>query len=155
MTLLSIIIPAIKGYLDARDGGLIFGRGRGGQKMCLTLLFWFLVVVGSFFAFSGLYEYFNSIYTPVFAKGYMAGACFALSIGGWALSWLVKRIASFFQRSTAPTVDSHTIEEQVAHIVKVIQTDGVQLIQKHPLAALLVGVSVGLLSGIVPLTKKK
>ncbi|MDP3641371.1 MAG: hypothetical protein Q8R43_02930, partial [Alphaproteobacteria bacterium] len=89
------------------------------------------------------------------AKGYMGLACFALSIGGWTLSFIIKGVVSFFQKSETPAVDSSSIEEQAKHIVKLIQTDGVELIQKYPLAALLISVSVGLLSGIVPLTKQK
>lgn len=130
------------------------GGCRSSQKMGLVL-FWLIAVMGGFFALSGVYEYFSSVYTPVFAKGYMALVCFTLSVGGWILSFVIQGIISFFQKPKAPPVDPQSIEEQAKHIIKVIQTDGVHLIKQHPFAALLIGVSVGLLSGMVPFSKQK
>lgn len=154
MALFSIAIPAIKGYLDARGSALMSGGCRSGQAIG-AVLFWLIAVIGGFFALSGMYEYFNSKYNPVFAKGYMALACFTLSIGGWILSFMIKEIISFFQKPKALAVGSHSIEEQAKHIINIIQTDGAQLIKQHPFATLLIGVSLGLLSGIVPFTKQK
>ena len=154
MTLFSVAIPAIKGYLDAKGSAFASGWCRSSQKMG-TVLFWLIAVMGVFFALSGLYEYFNTIYTPVYAKGYMAGACFTLSIGGWALTLIVQGVISFFQKSKTPTVSSDSLEEQAKHLVKVIQTDGTNLVKQHPFAAILIGLSVGLLSGMVPFSKQK
>jgi hypothetical protein len=154
MALFSIAIPAIKGYLDAKGGALMSGGYCGGQKMSFAL-FWLIAVIGGFFALSGLYEYFNSIYTPILAKGYMALACFAFSIGGWILTFLINGIVSFFQKKKTPAVDLHAIEEHVKDIVKTVQSDGAQLIKQHPFASLLMGASVGLLSGMVLFTKQK
>jgi hypothetical protein len=119
------------------------------------VLFWLIAVIGGFFALSGMYEYFSSIYTPVLAKGYMALACFTISIGGWILSVLINGIVSFFQKPKTPAVDLHAIEEHVKDIVKTVQADGSQLIKQHPFAALLMGASVGLLSGMALFTKQK
>ncbi len=154
MTFFSIVIPAIKAYLDARGGSLMSGVCRGSQKKGFVL-FWLIAVMGGFFALSALYEYFNTIYTPVFAKGYMAGACFTLSIGGWVLSLVIQGIISFFQKSKTPTVSSHSLEEQAKYLIKIIQTDGTNLVKQYPFAAILIGLSVGLLSGMVPFSKQK
>lgn len=154
MTFFSLVVPAIKGYLDAKSDAFRSGWCRSSQKMG-TVLFWLIAVMGGFFALSGLYEYLNNVYTPVYAKGYMALVCFTLSIGGWVLSLVIQGIVSFFQKPKMPAIDLNSIEEQAKHVVKVIQTDGTNLVKQHPFAALLIGISVGLLSGMVPFSKRK
>lgn len=146
MALVSLIGPLLKGLLGAKSDDLTSGDSRTCSKMLIGI-FWVVAVMGGFFALSGLYEYFNSIYPPVYAKGYMAGACFFLSIGGYILYSFVKWIISFFQKpKTLPAV-VNSVEHEAFDMMKVIQNEGLQLVKQHPFAAALIGITVGLLSG--------
>jgi hypothetical protein len=152
MAFFSLVIPAIRGYLNVKANALTCGWCRSSEKICF-ILFWLIAVMGAFFALSGGWEYLSSNYTSVRAKSYMALACFTLSIGGGISYFFIKGVLSFFQRSKVPETDS--FEQRAKNIVKLIQSDGVELIKHHPFAALLIGVSVGLLSGMTPLSKEK
>lgn len=154
MALISLIGPLLKGLLGAKSDDLTSGDSRTCSKM-LFGIFWVIAVMGGFFALSGLYEYFNSIYPPAYAKGYMALACFALSIGGWVLYSFIKWIISLFQKPKALPAVVNTIEHQALDVMKVIQDEGLQLIKQHPFAAALIGVTIGLLSGSSTFSKHK
>lgn len=153
MALLSLIGPILKGILGAKSDDLT-ARGSHSCSKMLFVLFWVIAVMGGFFALSGLYEYFNSIYSPVSAKGYMALACFTLSIGGSILYRISKWIVSRFQKPKGLPAVVNTVEHQAIDMMKVIQAEGLQLIKQHPFAAALVGLTIGLLSGTSSFTKK-
>lgn len=110
--------------------------------------------MGGFFALSGVYGYFNSLYDPVYAKAYMALTCFALSIGGAILYYLINWIISFFQKPKALPAVEHSIEHQAIDIMNVIQAEALHVIKQHPFAAAFIGMTVGLLSGTSTFTKK-
>lgn len=153
MALLSLIAPLLKGILGAKSDDLTSRDSHSCSKM-MFILFWLIAVMGGFFALSGVYEYFNSLYSPVYAKAYMALACFTLSIGGALLYYSCKWIISFFQKPKVAPAVVNTVEHQAIDMMNVIQTEALQIIKQHPFAAAFIGMTVGLLSGTSPFTKK-
>lgn len=153
MALISLIGPILKGILGAELDGVTSGKSRCCSKVIYVLLL-AITVMGVFFAFSGLYELFNSIYSPAYAKGYMALACFASSIAGLILYCIIKWIGSIFQKPKGVPTVVNTAEQQSIDIMKIIQNEGLQLIKQHPFAAALIGVTIGLLSGASSSSKK-
>lgn len=153
MELLKLIAPLLKGILGGKSEDLTSRDSHGCSKM-MFVLFWVIAVMGGFFALSGVYEYFNNIYNPVYAKAYMALACFALSIGGSLLYCLINWIISIFKKPKALPAVAHTLEHQAIDMMNIIQTEALQLIKQHPFSAAFIGITVGLLSGTSTFTKK-
>jgi hypothetical protein len=143
MALFSLIIPTLRHYLNEKVSSPEYSAN---QKV-VFILFWVLIGMGGFFGFSGLYEYLSNTYPAVFVKGYMSLMCFSAALVGATLYFIVVKLRC---RSVKPleNIQQHSLEQQAKHIVNLIQTDGAQLIKQHPFAAILIGVSIGLLSGI-------
>lgn len=153
MSVFSLAIPAIKEYLNAKAQVLVCKDRSRSQKLFWSI-FWVLSGTGAIFGLSCVYEYYIKTYTPIVAKAYMAVTFFALAIISGVVYLIIKGIMSFFKRRKKSS-DVPPVHQYAQDALKIIETEGLSLIKNHPFIAILIGLSVGVLSGITSLPKHR
>jgi hypothetical protein len=151
MAFISLIIPTVKAYLEKRIS-LLQLESKGHKVFCMVL--WGLIVLGVFFGLDGLYEYYNAVYVPIIAKVYMSFTFFGLALGGSIVYWIFITISKMFSKRSNSSKELASIEEYAKNALKVIESEGVGLVKQHPVASILIGLSIGLLSGTMTHSKQ-
>lgn len=156
MALLSLAVPAVKAYAYFASKMPSLGQEKpSDNSQFLNLVFWLLITAGTLFGLSSLYDYYNAVYIPIVAKAYMSITLLGLAMGGWLLFLIVKGIKSAFHKK--PTIGNElaTAEQYAKNALHILEAEGGELIKHHPLATVLGGLCLGVLSGTLLNTKAR
>lgn len=156
MALFSLAVPAMRAYFASKMPSLGQDKPSDNSKL-LNLIFWLLIIGGALFGLSSLYEYYSEVYIPLVAKAYMSATLLALAIGGWLVCLTIKGIRSIFHKKPTTAIGNElAVAEQYAkNAWHIIEAEGGDLIKHHPLATVLAGLCLGVLSGTMLNTKAR
>lgn len=155
MAFFSLAVPAVREYLASKMPSLGQDKVSDNSKL-LNLIFWLLVISGVLFGLSSLYDYYSEIYVPTVAKAYMSATLLSLTTGGWLVCLIKKGIKSVFHKKpTTMGNDLAAAEQYAKNVWQIIETEGGDLIKHHPLATVLAGLCLGVLSGTMLNTKAR
>jgi hypothetical protein len=145
MVVAALAKPIILGYLYQT---FHHPRGSKGIPVLFALLGIGFITAGSIFGMVAIYDYFSEIYSPMVTKGYMSIVCGASAVVIMVV-WKIWNNRINRQRQSYGNIRSL---EEYFHT---LETDGLNIIKQHPLATTLIGMSLGVLTGIASTVKQK